>query len=113
MQLDMEAQDGWHTDGNAQFVVVVMLSDPTHVLGGETEVRCGDGSIRKITYPAPGYAIMLQVYPSPPLSPSPFAFQNAKNLERNWTPRGGVGPSRSTKGPGPRLGITIPEVLNM
>jgi len=61
MRLDGEgAQDGWHTDGNAQFVVVVMLSDPTRMLGGETEVRCGDGSIRRITYPAPGYAIMLQ-----------------------------------------------------
>ena len=61
MQLVEESQDGWHTDGNAQFVVVVMLSDPTNMLGGETEVRCGDGSVRKITYPAAGYAVMLQV----------------------------------------------------
>ena len=65
MQLDKETRDGWHTDGNAQFVVVVMLSDPTNMLGGETEVRCGDGSVRRITYPAAGYAVMLQVHRPP------------------------------------------------
>lgn len=42
-----------------------MLSDPSKVeSGGETQVRCGNGSIRNIEYPAAGYAIMLQVLPS-------------------------------------------------
>ena len=42
-----------------------MLSDPSKVeSGGETQVRCGDGSIRNVHYPAAGYAIMLQVLPS-------------------------------------------------
>lgn len=41
---------------------VLMLSDPSKVSGGETQIRCGDGSVRNVNYPAAGYAIMLQVY---------------------------------------------------
>ena len=38
-----------------------MLSDCADMEGGETAVRIGDGSLLRIKYPAPGYAIILQV----------------------------------------------------
>jgi hypothetical protein len=37
-----------------------MLSNTTTMLGGETGVRCGDGSIRKVIGPSVGYAAVLQ-----------------------------------------------------
>ena len=86
-----KASDGWHTDGNAQIVMVrveeglqlsvqrlsrhggdkncslgwqvMMLSDPRGLIGGDTEIRCGDGSIRSVKWPGPGFAMMMQVHP--------------------------------------------------
>lgn len=40
----------WHTD-SYPFVCVTMLSDCTQMLGGETALRTGDGSIRKVRGP--------------------------------------------------------------
>ena len=40
----------WHTD-SYPFVCVTMLSDCTHMVGGETALRTGDGSIIKVRGP--------------------------------------------------------------
>jgi hypothetical protein len=42
---------GWHFDSYA-FVCVLMLSDCTGMTGGETAIRCGDGSILKARGPS-------------------------------------------------------------
>lgn len=40
----------WHFDSHP-FVVVVMLSDATHMVGGETEIMGGDGKTFKVKAP--------------------------------------------------------------
>lgn len=40
----------WHTD-SYPFVCVLMLSDCTNMVGGETALRCGNGEIMKIRGP--------------------------------------------------------------
>ncbi|KAK3374789.1 hypothetical protein B0H63DRAFT_480885 [Podospora didyma] len=50
---------GWHTD-SYPFVCVVMLSDCTEMIGGETALRTGSGSVLKIRSPQMGHAIVLQ-----------------------------------------------------
>ncbi|KAF7595835.1 hypothetical protein BBP40_004647 [Aspergillus hancockii] len=42
------------------YVAVVMLSDTTHMVGGETYIRKGDGSAAKVEGPALGYCVILQ-----------------------------------------------------
>lgn len=42
---------GWHRD-SYPFVCVVMLSDTTTMLGGETAIRTATGDIRKVRGPA-------------------------------------------------------------
>lgn len=41
---------GWHTD-SYPFVCVLMLSDCTDMVGGETALRTGDGSVIKVRGP--------------------------------------------------------------
>lgn len=41
---------GWHTD-SYPFVCVLMLSDCTTMIGGETALRTGDGGIAKVRGP--------------------------------------------------------------
>ncbi|CAI6341639.1 unnamed protein product [Periconia digitata] len=50
---------GWHTD-SYPFVCVLMMSDCTGMVGGETAVRTADGRIIKIRGPTQGCAVMLQ-----------------------------------------------------
>ena len=40
----------WHTD-SYPFVCVTMLSDCTHMIGGETALRMGDGEVMKVRGP--------------------------------------------------------------
>jgi len=49
----------WHTD-SYPWVCVCMLSDTTGMLGGETGLRKGDGSILKVRGPTAGWAVMMQ-----------------------------------------------------
>ncbi|KAK4935020.1 hypothetical protein LTR66_015511 [Elasticomyces elasticus] len=49
----------WHKD-SYQFVCVLMLSDCTNVVGGETALRTGSGEIMKVTGPGMGNAVILQ-----------------------------------------------------
>ncbi|KAK2785931.1 hypothetical protein FQN52_008198 [Onygenales sp. PD_12] len=49
----------WHTD-SYPFVCVTMLSDCTTMVGGETALRKGDGSILKVRGPQMGCAAVLQ-----------------------------------------------------
>ncbi|OAX84459.1 hypothetical protein ACJ72_01183 [Emergomyces africanus] len=49
----------WHTD-SYPFVCVTMLSDCTHMVGGETALRKGDGSILRVRGPQMGCAVVLQ-----------------------------------------------------
>lgn len=49
----------WHTD-SYPFVCVTMLSDCTSMIGGETALRTGDGTIRKVRGPTQGCAVILQ-----------------------------------------------------
>lgn len=50
---------GWHND-SYPWVCVLMLSDASTMMGGETALQCGDGSIRKVRGPGLGYAVMMQ-----------------------------------------------------
>ncbi|KAI1610284.1 hypothetical protein EDD36DRAFT_443742 [Exophiala viscosa] len=49
----------WHTD-SYPWVCVCMLSDPSNMVGGETGLRKGDGSIAKYRGPQVGWAVMMQ-----------------------------------------------------
>ncbi|EXJ79430.1 hypothetical protein A1O3_08932 [Capronia epimyces CBS 606.96] len=49
----------WHTD-SYPWVCVCMLSDPSNMVGGETGLRKGDGSIVKVRGPEVGWAVMMQ-----------------------------------------------------
>ncbi|EFW19718.1 hypothetical protein D8B26_007907 [Coccidioides posadasii str. Silveira] len=49
----------WHTD-SYPFVCVLMLSDCTNMIGGETALRKGDRSILKVRGPQMGCAVVLQ-----------------------------------------------------
>lgn len=46
-----EAIVGWHRD-SYPFVCVLMMSDTTHMLGGETALRTGTGEIKKVRGPS-------------------------------------------------------------
>jgi hypothetical protein len=50
---------GWHTD-SYPFVCVLMLSDCTDMVGGETALRTGTGEILKVRGPQMGCAVVLQ-----------------------------------------------------
>lgn len=49
----------WHND-SYPWVCVVMLSDPTGMVGGETALRKGDGCLLKVRGPEVGSAVMMQ-----------------------------------------------------
>ncbi|KAJ9138646.1 Kanamycin B dioxygenase [Pleurostoma richardsiae] len=50
---------GWHTD-SYPFVCVLMLSDCSNMIGGETALRTGTGEILKVRGPQMGCAVVLQ-----------------------------------------------------
>jgi hypothetical protein len=50
---------GWHTD-SYPFVCVLMLSDCTDMVGGETALKTGTGEILKVRGPQMGCAVVLQ-----------------------------------------------------
>lgn len=50
---------GWHTD-SYPFVCVLMLSDCTNMVGGETALRTANGDILKVRGPQKGCAVILQ-----------------------------------------------------
>ncbi|EKD15612.1 uncharacterized protein L3040_009060 [Drepanopeziza brunnea f. sp. 'multigermtubi'] len=50
---------GWHRD-SYPFVCVLMMSDTTGMVGGETALRTGTGEIRKVRGPSMGCAVVLQ-----------------------------------------------------
>ncbi|EMC91152.1 hypothetical protein BAUCODRAFT_316286 [Baudoinia panamericana UAMH 10762] len=50
---------GWHND-SYPFVCVVMLSDCTNMIGGETALRTADGSVIKVRGPEMGCAVVMQ-----------------------------------------------------
>ena len=50
---------GWHTD-SYPFVCVLMLSDCTSMVGGETALATGKGDIMKVRGPQMGCAVILQ-----------------------------------------------------
>lgn len=47
---DEEAIVGWHRD-SYPFVCVLMMSDTTGMIGGETALRTGTGEIKKVRGP--------------------------------------------------------------
>jgi hypothetical protein len=47
---DEEAIVGWHRD-SYPFVCVLMMSDTTGMIGGETALRTGTGDIKKVRGP--------------------------------------------------------------
>jgi len=49
----------WHRDCYP-WVCVCMLSDPSNMVGGETGLRRGDGTIAKVKGPGIGWAVMMQ-----------------------------------------------------
>ncbi|ATZ45662.1 hypothetical protein BCIN_01g04060 [Botrytis cinerea B05.10] len=50
---------GWHRD-SYPFVCVLMMSDTTGMVGGETALRTGFGDIKKVRGPSKGCAVVLQ-----------------------------------------------------
>lgn len=50
---------GWHND-SYPFVCVLMLSDCTGMVGGETALRTADGDILRVRGPTKGCAVILQ-----------------------------------------------------
>jgi hypothetical protein len=50
---------GWHRDAYA-FVCVLMLSDCTNMIGGETALRTANGGIIRVRGPTEGCAVILQ-----------------------------------------------------
>jgi len=56
---DEEAIVGWHRD-SYPFVCVLMMSDTTNMIGGETALRTGTGEIKKVRGPQKGCAVVLQ-----------------------------------------------------
>lgn len=58
-QLGASAVIPWHYD-SYPYVAVLMLSDTTHMAGGETYIRKGDGSAAKIEGPSQGHCVILQ-----------------------------------------------------
>ncbi|PQE25234.1 ubiquitin-conjugating enzyme e2 protein [Rutstroemia sp. NJR-2017a WRK4] len=50
---------GWHRD-SYPFVCVLMMSDTTGMVGGETALRTGYGDIKKVRGPSKGCAVVLQ-----------------------------------------------------
>ncbi|KAI1748921.1 hypothetical protein F4782DRAFT_337451 [Xylaria castorea] len=58
-QLDAFSTVAWHYD-SYPFVCVVMLSDCTGMVGGETAVRLPSGGIKKVRGPAMGTAVVMQ-----------------------------------------------------
>ncbi|KAI9664961.1 MAG: hypothetical protein M1821_006409 [Bathelium mastoideum] len=50
---------GWHTD-SYPFVCVLMLSDCTNMVGGETALLKGNGEVIKVRGPQKGCAVILQ-----------------------------------------------------
>ncbi|CAL3964284.1 hypothetical protein PZA11_001679 [Diplocarpon coronariae] len=50
---------GWHRD-SYPFVCVLMMSDTTNMVGGETALRTGTGEIRKVRGPSMGSGVILQ-----------------------------------------------------
>ena len=58
-QNDIKPIVDWHTDAYP-FVCVLMLSDCTGMIGGETALRTGHGEIMKVRGPQMGSAVVLQ-----------------------------------------------------
>ncbi|TVY14862.1 hypothetical protein LARI1_G006696 [Lachnellula arida] len=56
---DDDAIVGWHRD-SYPFVCVLMMSDTTNMVGGETALKTGTGEIRKVRGPSKGCAVVLQ-----------------------------------------------------
>jgi hypothetical protein len=50
---------GWHTD-SYPFVCVLMMSDCTNMVGGETALRTSNGDVMKVRGPQEGCAVILQ-----------------------------------------------------
>ncbi|CBX98491.1 hypothetical protein IAQ61_007880 [Plenodomus lingam] len=50
---------GWHTD-SYPFVCVLMMSDCTNMVGGETALRTGNGDVLRVRGPTEGSAVILQ-----------------------------------------------------
>ncbi|GAP93115.1 hypothetical protein SAMD00023353_10700060 [Rosellinia necatrix] len=57
--LDALSTVAWHYD-SFPFVCVVMLSDCTGMVGGETAIKIPNGDIRKVRGPAMGTAVVMQ-----------------------------------------------------
>lgn len=57
--LDDKPIVGWHTD-SYPFVCVLMMSDCTNMVGGETALRTADGNVIRVRGPTEGCAVILQ-----------------------------------------------------
>ena len=55
----LESVRDWHVDAYP-WVCVCMLSDPEGMIGGETGLQKGDGSVVKMLGPGIGWAVMMQ-----------------------------------------------------
>lgn len=68
---DIPAIVGWHND-SFPFVCVLMLSDTSEMIGGETYLRMGDQKIARVSAPQKGSAAVLQGRYIKHLAPKPL-----------------------------------------
>ncbi|WPK22977.1 hypothetical protein PUMCH_000200 [Australozyma saopauloensis] len=83
---DIPAIVGWHHD-SYPFVCVLMLSDTSEMIGGETYLRTGDNKITKVSGPTKGAAAMLQGRLISHLAPKPVGASERITMVTSYRPK--------------------------
>lgn len=100
---DIPAIVGWHHD-LYPFVCVLMLSDTTHMIGGETYLRMGDGKVARVLGPQKGSAAVLQGRLISHLAPKPVGAAERITMVTSYRAKD------PEMGDGSVLGTVKPEV---
>lgn len=82
---DIPAIVGWHND-SFPFVCVLMLSDTTNMVGGETYLRMGDGKLAAVQGPRRGTATVLQGRLIEHLAPKPIGACERITMVTSYVP---------------------------
>lgn len=77
---------GWHYD-SYPFVCVLMLSDTSTMVGGETYLRMGDGKIAYVSGPRKGNACVLQGRLIQHLAPKPIGASERITMVTSYRPK--------------------------
>lgn len=77
---------GWHKD-SYPFVCVLMLSDTSDMIGGETHLRKGNGNVAMVEGPQQGYASILQGRVIEHLAPNPLGLAERITMVTSYRPK--------------------------